>query len=493
MGKTMLSKGIYPVGLTVLLALVFVLCLLNQYEGQSWGDDFSLYLNQARSLVEGNVEKVLEDTAFAIHNSTVPTFSPVAYPWGFPLLLSPLCYFFGKDFGAFKILETALLTGFLFAFDRLLKDKLPNPSRLVLIAFIGLNQLFIYYTNHILSEIPFLFFSTLSLLAIQNAGRQGFTLKHNLWAGVWIFFTFNIRTEGIALFTALLFYQLFTLFQKKDSLQLVVKALIIYASPYLVFLGLYFLTKLILPAGFTSHLDFLKYYSLEQSLRNMEYTFKYLASFINKDINLVSLVLIILISLIGALKRWREDFLFLAFWFSVLGILFIWPFFWDRYMYALIPLFCYFFLRGLEQLSSYLLGKNYALYFLLILLLFNLFPVYAMTQNSMENRNLINGPESPESTEMFDFIRDHVAADEVVVFGLPRLMNFYTQRKSLFIYDSIENARDKGDYLVIFKNWDHDFQLKNTLSIPFREGFDNVFENRSFIIFKISKEPQNTD
>ncbi|WP_439489501.1 hypothetical protein [Algoriphagus sp.] len=493
MGKTMLSEWIYPFALTVLLILVFVLCLFNQYEGQSWGDDFSLYLNQARSLVEGNLEKVLDDTAFAIHNSTVPTFSPVSYPWGFPLLLSPLYWFFGKDFEAFKILETILLIGFLFVFDRLLKDKLSNPSRLLLIAFVGLNQLFIYYTNHILSEIPFLFFSTLSLLAIQKTGREGFSLKPNLWAGVCIFFAFNIRTEGIALLAALLFYQVFTLLQKKGALQLGVKTLIIFASPYFVFLGLYFLTKLILPAGFASHLDFLEYYSLEQSLRNMEYTFKYLGSFINKDINLISLILIVLLFFLGVLKHWKEDFLFLAFWFSVLGILFIWPFFWDRYMYALIPLFCYFFLRGLEQLSTYLVGRNFALYFLMILLLFNLFPVYSMTQNSMENRNLINGPESQESTEMFDYIKGQTDTDEVIIFGLPRLMNFYTERKSIFIYDSFDNARKMGDYLVIFKNWNHDFQLKNTLSIPFQDGFENVFENRSFIIFKISKETQNTD
>ncbi|REG84432.1 hypothetical protein [Algoriphagus antarcticus] len=480
-------------GLTVLLVLIFVLCLLNQYDGQSWGDDFSLYLNQARSLVEGNVEKVLEDTAYAIHNSTVPTFSPVSYPWGFPLLLSPLYYFFGKDFETFKILETIFLIGFLFVFDRLLEDKLSSPSRLLLIAFVGLNQLFIYYTNYILSEIPFLFFSTLSLFVLQKTGSQGFSLKPNLWAGVWIFFAFNIRTEGIALLAALLFYQVFTLLQKKVNLQLGVKTLIIYASPYFVFLSLYFLTKLILPAGFASHLDFLEYYSLKQSLRNMEYTFRYLGSFINKDINLISLILIVLLFFLGILKRWKEDFLFLAFWFSVLGILFIWPFFWDRYMYVLIPLFCYFFLRGLEYLSTYLVTKNYALYFLLILLLFNLFPVYTLTKNSMENRTPINGPESPENTEMFDFIRAQVAADEVVVFGFPRLMNFYTGRKSLFIYDNIENVQKKGDYLVIFKNWDHDFQLKNTLSISFRDGFEIVFENRSFIIYSISKEPQNTD
>lgn len=493
MGEAALTGWKHKIAFTALLVLVFVLCLLNHYEGQSWGDDFSLYLNQARSLVDGSVEKVLGDTAFAIYNSTVPTFSPVAYPWGFPLLLSPLYWFLGKDFAAFKILETVLFTGFLFAFDRLLKDRLTNPSRLILIAFIGLNQLFIYYTNHILSEIPFLFFSTLSLLAIQKAGRQGFTPIPNLWAGVWVFFAFNIRTEGIALLAALLFYQVFTLPKKKGSLQLGTKALIIYASPYLVFLGLYFLTKLILPAGFTSHLDFLEYYSMEQSVRNMEYTFKYLALFINKDINLISLVLIILIFFIGVLKRWKEDLLFVVYWFSVLGILFIWPFFWDRYMYALIPLFCYFFLRGLESVSRYLAGRNYAAHFLLILLLFNFFLVYSMTKHSISNRNMINGPESQESSEMFDYIKAHAGTDEVVVFGLPRLMNFYTGRKSIFVYDSLEKARKKGDYIVIFKNWDHGFQLRNPGSLSFGEGIETVFENRSFIIYRISKKPQNTD
>lgn len=174
---------IYSLIFSVVLAAVFSLCVVNHYEGQSWGDDFSLYLNQARSIVEGTIEKTVADNRFAVTNSTISTFSPESYPWGFPLLLAPLYWIFGLNFTVFKILEALMLVAFLGAFYVLLENKLKNPLRLLLVSFIGLNHLFIYYTNHVLTEIPFLFFSTLTLYAIQKAEEKKFPLTLSLWIG----------------------------------------------------------------------------------------------------------------------------------------------------------------------------------------------------------------------------------------------------------------------------------------------------------------------
>lgn len=476
---------IYSLIFSVVLATVFLVCVMNHYEGQSWGDDFSLYLNQARSIVEGTIEKTVADNRFAVTNSTISTFSPESYPWGFPLLLAPLYWIFGLDYTVFKIFEALMLVAFLGAFYVLLENKLKNPHRLVLVSFVGLNHLFIYYTNHVLSEIPFLFFSTLTLYAIQKAEEKKFTLALNLWVGGLMLFTFFIRTEGIALVAALFSYQLFIFLNRKPFNLYDFRLLIIYISPFLVFIILYFLTKLVFPAGFTSHLSFLEHYKFEISLQNMEMTFKLLGLYLNQHINLVSLVLVVLVFFIGIICRWREDFLFVSYWFAVLGILFIWPFFWDRYMYALIPLFCYFFVRGLERCSLFFFSKNYSLHFLSVLLILNLYPLGVRTSDSLKNKTGVNGPEIPESQQMFEFIRANVPQEEVVIFGLPRLMNFYTLRKSVFIFDNLENVRRTGNYLVIFKNWNHDFQIRNHQRIPHHNGFQTVFENDSFIIYRI--------
>lgn len=43
--------------------------------GHDWGDDFSLYINQARSLVRGDVPQVIADTRYVLQNSTTSTIS----------------------------------------------------------------------------------------------------------------------------------------------------------------------------------------------------------------------------------------------------------------------------------------------------------------------------------------------------------------------------------------------------------------------------------
>jgi hypothetical protein len=73
----------------VLLGLVTaasaVAAVLLHRHGHDIGDDFALYLRQARSLFDGDVADVVSDYRFSVLSST-GAFSPYAYPWGWPLL-----------------------------------------------------------------------------------------------------------------------------------------------------------------------------------------------------------------------------------------------------------------------------------------------------------------------------------------------------------------------------------------------------------------------
>ena len=480
----------YKLLLLSLFILVFIFCLKNHYIGQSWGDDFSLYINQARSIIEGTIEETVEDNRFAVRNSSVSTFSPESYPWGFPLLLSPVYWVFGIDFEAFKILETLFLIAFLFIFDRLLSDKLKNPERLVLISLIGLNQVFIIHTNDILAEIPFLFFSALTLYVIQQAGKSNFSFASNFLIGALMLFTFFIRSEGIALVGAFFLYQLFI---AKQLAEFNFNSVARFVSPYLTFKILYFISKSIFPTGFTSHLVFLENFNLETSLHHTDVTFKLLGIFLYEGINLINLVMVILLFILGLASRWKEDFLYISYWFIVLGILFIWPYFYNRYMYSLIPLFCYFFARGFGFVSIWVVGKNFSVYLLLLLLGLNVFSLVDKTIDHDNDIYTEYGPESADSKAMYHFIDNHVQKDEVVIFPFPRVINLYTQRKSIFEYESIDTIIAKGDYVVLFKNWNHNFQIVNTSAISSNKEFEHVFENNSYIIYKVNRLAQNTD
>ncbi|HEY8092323.1 MAG TPA: hypothetical protein VID93_01020, partial [Acidimicrobiales bacterium] len=100
----------------VLLGATLVLCLFLLRPGHDWGDDFALYIHQAKALAQGNVHALYEQNRFTVEQSAWHTFSPYTYGWGFPLLLAPLYALFGISFTAFKNLEIVLYLGFLTAF-----------------------------------------------------------------------------------------------------------------------------------------------------------------------------------------------------------------------------------------------------------------------------------------------------------------------------------------------------------------------------------------
>src|SRR5688572_22897916 len=88
----------------LLLLIVFlsiILHLLQISEGHQWGD-FALYLLQAKAIVDSSMESLLALNTFSVSNSNIPT-GPNLYPWGFPLLLAPVYYFFGFNVYAFKV------------------------------------------------------------------------------------------------------------------------------------------------------------------------------------------------------------------------------------------------------------------------------------------------------------------------------------------------------------------------------------------------------
>ena len=85
----------------LILTSVFLtrLCI---HPGHNWGGDFSQYISQAKALVEGSQDVLLEQNSYAMENSD-EIIGPYLYPLGFPLLLSPVYYIFGLDLVAMKV------------------------------------------------------------------------------------------------------------------------------------------------------------------------------------------------------------------------------------------------------------------------------------------------------------------------------------------------------------------------------------------------------
>ena len=69
-------------------------------QGHIWGGDFAAYIMQANSIVEGNMQAYIDLNRFTIEQSSWPM-GPIAYPWGFPLLLTPIYALFDNNIYAF--------------------------------------------------------------------------------------------------------------------------------------------------------------------------------------------------------------------------------------------------------------------------------------------------------------------------------------------------------------------------------------------------------
>ena len=95
-------KKIYWIVLVLVLLSYGLTAYFTLNSSQGWGDDFASYIMQARSIVDGTEKSFFEHNSLTIYNSS-EDIGPVAYPWGYPLLLAPVYRIFGLDLFALKL------------------------------------------------------------------------------------------------------------------------------------------------------------------------------------------------------------------------------------------------------------------------------------------------------------------------------------------------------------------------------------------------------
>lgn len=67
-------------------ALILLLNIFSVVNGHSWGDDFIIYLTQAKALLNGGINEIIEKQQLIIQLSGVKH-GPVLYPWGYPFFI----------------------------------------------------------------------------------------------------------------------------------------------------------------------------------------------------------------------------------------------------------------------------------------------------------------------------------------------------------------------------------------------------------------------
>jgi hypothetical protein len=215
-------------------------------------------------------------------------------------------------------------------------------------------------------------------------------------------------------------------------------------------------------------------------------------------IHLILYSIILSIAVLGMIHKTKDDYLYILYILFNIIILIIFPGRDKRLLMPLFPFFIYFLLAGFSKISlSFALSKKYnfktvnAVYIFAIgLMLISLVNIsHATYKNIVFNRTeVVDGPYSPDSIEMFNYIKENTEENDAIIFHKPRVMSLYTDRKSFamgnqnFTPDMAFNSDAKYIVLSKIKFIDYDLSLQD-----FQGGLDCEFENNSFFLCDLKK------
>src|ERR1041385_3296254 len=339
----------------IIVSLIIGACTLTR--GHEWGDDFAWYILQAKSILNGSTAEFMKESAFTNYQSTT-YLGPLAYPWGYPLILTPVYAIKGISPLALKLPALIFYAGFLVCLYFPSKERLTQAESLLIISLFAFNPLLIQFLDQILSDIPFLFFSTLSLLLMTRDSKR--SILHYILIGASIFFTAFLRTTGVLLLGSFLIVQFFKLlYYRKDhaiAFEIIRGAFIVTG----VFVLLWISNLLLFPNGGESYFSQYAGMSFARIKDSTVAYFNVFSNFFGEANGWRYLYYFVFIFfLLGAWESRKKEAIFL--WFFALWMLVHIPYpYWQgaRYIFPLLPIFVYFAFQGMKFVISKL-PQNY--------------------------------------------------------------------------------------------------------------------------------------
>ncbi|MCS6995055.1 MAG: glycosyltransferase family 39 protein [Anaerolineales bacterium] len=486
--------------LIFILSIAALLSFAMLKRGHPWWDDFASYVMQARAILSGEMDAFVRRNAFTVQNSSYPP-GPVAYPWGYPLLLAPVVALFGVHPLALKLVGIAFYVLFLGVFFLLARRRLTESEALLLTGVLAVNPALLLANDLILSDIPFLAVSTLGVwwmeaylsrqergtdphpqpLSRRERGRDGLLL------GLVIFVAAFLRTNGILLFVPLMVASLIRYWGEwKTALRQVL-------LPLGAFLALYLAASLLFPNGQDSYLNHFSMFSLTRLWENFWF-YLWLPSWTFRELpgGVVFYPILALFLLFSVAAHWKRDLPLYAYCLATLGLFILWP---ERqglrFIYPVLPFLFLFAFEGMKLARERLpargreiASRTIAGFWSVLLLLSLGTSLYTAWENLAANRE-INGPFDEFSYDLYEFIRAETPPDAVIVFVRPRALRLFTDRDS-FMTTRCEDL-PKGDYAAIHE------KMGNVGQIPPEQitacpgvRLEEVFNNRRFTVYRIN-------
>jgi len=463
-------------------------------KGHDWGDDFSLYIAQAKVICEGGFEQLKNEQLFTQTNSGY-LLGPDFYPWGFPALIAPVYKFFGFNFTALKIAMFAWFPLLLWLLYATFKMELEEKTSLF-IALFAFSPVIFSYRDAIMGDIPFMFFSVLGALMIRRivSLRRVFVNEQFSYVllGVIIFMAYSIKTAGIVLLPVLLATQVLEGFVHGEGKKIIsLKNLL----PYFLFAIFFFIYSKITgysDASYAKHLDWTNlYYHLHF---NFFYYLNLPSEFFNAPVlsNFSSLFwgICFIFMVFGLADLKRRDISLLFYVIFMLSILLIAPYQAGlRYIFPVLPVIVYFIIKGISSFEKLISEQNISGILLFPVLVFFAYGIMLNSADVFLHRDrILEGAFDTEGKELMDFVKSNTKPDEVIIFYKPRLLRFLTGRNSFVVKTKPEITDGRANYIIIHRNARNDlFPLNEEISTLFnREAL--VFENSDFFVYRIKHD-----
>lgn len=491
-----MKKSVIPLGI-ILLSLALAFSVLTH--DHDWGDDWAAYLMQSIAITKGETQEFLAHNAFTMREST-RFFGPDAYPWGLPAMLTPFVLACGPlNVFCLKFINLIFFALFLWGFYAFLARRLSLLEACLLLAVFAVSPTLLQFNDIIQSDIPFLFFSTLALLLIEEIIlRDDNPLgspRKNIWLGVILFFAFFVRTNGILLLATLLLTQIYLYWRTRPRLALDPKRILtIGLIPYLVFGLLTAINLVLFPAGEGSHLEHLGALTPSTLLANLS-AYIAMPSLFFADLPQSAILygLMLPFFLGGAILNRKRDIHVIIYFLLSYALFVFWPEQQGiRFLFPLLPFFVYFSYRGMTATSFALTKKHQRLGAGLTRILWlAVITVFAFTSfgRALDNLEQGRGPYGnvfdPQSLELFEFVRANTPGDSVLAFYKPRALRLFTGRDTLMIETC--NALSKADFVVLRKSRGAVDQIapNEVTSCSPSLQVTEVFDNEKFVAYEI--------
>lgn len=479
--------AVLPALTAMLLASAFI------DRGHTWGDDFAEYIAQAQVLATG-------------HDN--PARPQVGYKYGTAMLLLPFIKLRGLSLLALKVPMVLCFVMFIVLTERFYGKRFGIRKAVVPALLLATCPVLVCFLNNVLSEIPFLLFSSLSVLCFYGVyDKKKGRISQCLWAvaaGFCTMYAYSCRFQGLLLLLTFACTEVLLLLGTKSREGGLIRS---WAEPlsgsclaahvcfYLSFALTYIVYALAMPGSSgRSDLGYLESLSLKGMAGNAIFYPFFFNDFFNCNghcprIICVALYLTSLPPIVlGIVRKAREEAVCVIYSLGLLAVYVIWPGPRDfRFLFPILPFMLLFAAYGFDAMKDSGLKQSYKAFSVIIVCAFFICTLYEGLQNLKNGRSGDYQAFSLMAQESYDYIRENTGPDEKILFFKPRVLYLATGRSGgWFPKSSLASHLEEFDYILFFDNSETP-EANPGVEPPQGMSLELVFSNACFRLCRIAQ------